>query len=195
MTEKAIKILGREKKGFFLLVEGGKIDHGHHENLAKAALHEVKEFHDAIEKAQTLTSDDDTLIVVTADHSHTFTMGGYPARGNPILAFIDSASLADSPPTDKMPVLTLSYANGVTGFLGRANLTGQDPTSNKFRQPSLVPMAIETHGGEDVAIYARGPMSHLFHGVQEQSYIPHVMAYASCVGQNKAHCRRTRDRR
>ena len=46
----------------------------------------------------------------------------------------------------------------------------------------------ETHGGEDVAIYATGPMSHLFHGVHEQSYIAHVMAYASCVGPNTGHC-------
>ena len=33
-----------------------------------------------------------------------------------------------------------------------------------------------------MGIYARGPMSHLFHGVHEQNYIAHVMAYASCVG-------------
>ena len=46
----------------------------------------------------------------------------------------------------------------------------------------------ETHGGEDVALYAKGPMAHLFHGVQEQNYIAHVMAYASCIGDNKSHC-------
>lgn len=34
---------------------------------------------------------------------------------------------------------------------------------------------------EDVAIYAKGPMSHLFHGVQEQSYIAHVLAFAACI--------------
>ena len=53
---------------------------------------------------------------------------------------------------------------------------------------SAVPLNSETHGGEDVAIYASGPMSHLMHGVQEQHYIAHVMAYASCVGLNKMHC-------
>ena len=47
---------------------------------------------------------------------------------------------------------------------------------------AAVPLYSETHGGEDVGIYARGPMSHLFHGVHEQNYIAHVMAYASCVG-------------
>jgi alkaline phosphatase len=60
--------------------------------------------------------------------------------------------------------------------------------ANWFKQPSNVPLAAETHGGEDVAIYASGPMSHLFRGVVEQNYVAHAMAYASCVGSNKAHC-------
>lgn len=49
-------------------------------------------------------------------------------------------------------------------------------------------MSETTHGGEDVAIYARGPMAHLFQGTHEQNYIAHVMAYASCVGVNQEHC-------
>lgn len=48
---------------------------------------------------------------------------------------------------------------------------------------------METHGGEDVAVFAKGPMAHLLHGVHEQNYIPHVMAYAACIGENRAHCR------
>jgi len=31
-------------------------------------------------------------------------------------------------------------------------------------------------------------MAHLTHGVHEQHYIAHVMAYAACVGDNKKHC-------
>ena len=42
-------------------------------------------------------------------------------------------------------------------------------------------MKSETHGGEDVAIFARGPQAHLVHGVQEQNYIAHVMAFAGCL--------------
>jgi hypothetical protein len=45
-------------------------------------------------------------------------------------------------------------------------------------------MKSETHGGEDVPIYANGPMSFLFTGTVEQSYIPHAMAYAACIGSN-----------
>lgn len=48
-------------------------------------------------------------------------------------------------------------------------------------QQAAVPLDAETHGGEDVAIYAKGPMAHLLHGVKEQHYIAHVMAYAACL--------------
>lgn len=48
-------------------------------------------------------------------------------------------------------------------------------------QQAAVPLDVETHGGEDVAIYAKGPMAHLIHGVKEQNYVAHVMAYAACL--------------
>lgn len=63
---------------------GGRIDHGHHEGKAKQALHEAVELDRAIGLATRLTSARDTLSVVTADHSHVFTFGGYTPRGNPI---------------------------------------------------------------------------------------------------------------
>lgn len=59
---------------------------------------------------------------------------------------------------------------------------------NNYQAQAAVPLSMETHGGEDVAIFSKGPMAHLLHGVQEQNYIPHVMAYAACIGQNKGHC-------
>lgn len=59
---------------------------------------------------------------------------------------------------------------------------------SSYQAQSAVPLRQETHGGEDVAVFAKGPMAHLLHGVHEQNYIPHAMAYASCVGQNLDHC-------
>lgn len=59
-----------------------------------------------------------------------------------------------------------------------------------FAFPGAVPIPWETHGGEDVAIYAKGPMAHLFHGVQEQNYIAHVMAYSACIGPYLDDCDR-----
>jgi alkaline phosphatase len=66
------------------LVTGGRIDHGHHEGRAYEALHDTVAFSDAVQKAVDLTNVQDTLIVTTADHSHTMTINGYPGRGNDI---------------------------------------------------------------------------------------------------------------
>lgn len=52
-----------------------------------------------------------------------------------------------------------------------------------YVQRSAFHLSEETHGGEEVAVYATGPWAHLFSGVHDQSYIPHVMAYAACVGR------------
>lgn len=63
--------------------------------------------------------------------------------------------------------------------------------ADDYRQQSAVPWDIlSSHSGEDVSVFARGPLSHLLAGVHEQNYIAHVMAYASCVGLNVDHCRR-----
>lgn len=85
MTEKAIEMLSNKDKGYFLFVEGGRIDHAHHETRANKALDETVQFSDAIQAAVNMTKRDDTLIVVTSDHSHTMSISGYPHRGNSIL--------------------------------------------------------------------------------------------------------------
>lgn len=85
MTERAIQFLQKKSdKGFFLFVEGGRIDHAHHKNQALLALGEVAAMDRAVKKARELTNEQDTLILVTADHSHTFNINGYPVRGNKI---------------------------------------------------------------------------------------------------------------
>lgn len=82
MTTKAIEILERDEKGYFLLVEGGRIDHGHHRTQAKHAISEAVEFSRAIEAALKLVDLEETLIVVTADHGHVMTMAGYAVSFN-----------------------------------------------------------------------------------------------------------------
>lgn len=77
MTEKAIDILSQNENGYFLFVEGGRIDHGHHETRAKYALDETVEFSKAVEAALSKVNTEETLIVVTADHGHVMTMAGY----------------------------------------------------------------------------------------------------------------------
>lgn len=105
MTQAAIEVLSKGDEGYFLFVEGGRIDHAHHETLAKKALDETVEFSKAIQRAVDITSRSDTLIVVTSDHAHTLSVSGYPDRGNDILGVAGPAS-------DSLPYATLNYANG-----------------------------------------------------------------------------------
>lgn len=64
---------------------GARIDHAHHNNEAKFALGETLSFESAVNEAVRMTSEEDTLIIVTADHSHPFNIAGYSYRGNDIL--------------------------------------------------------------------------------------------------------------
>lgn len=63
---------------FFCICIGGRIDHAHHDTNAYRANHDVYALHKAVEEAKSLTNEEDTLIVVTADHSHAFSIAGYP---------------------------------------------------------------------------------------------------------------------
>ncbi len=201
MTSKSIDILSKDEDGFFLMVESGRIDHGHHAGSAYSALTDAVEFANAIQAAMDKTSEEDTLIIVTADHSHVFTIAGYPTRGNPILGKVvtnDGSGEPESTPAlaaDSMPYTTLGYTNGL-GFAelgdehdadarygsaidaGRKDLAAVNTESPGYHQETLVPLSSETHAGEDVGVWARGPGAHLLTGTNEQSLIFHVMAHA-----------------
>ncbi|NXG54785.1 PPBI phosphatase, partial [Hemiprocne comata] len=176
MVETAITILSRNPNGFYLFVEGGRIDHGHHDGSAHKALTEAVEFDWAIERAGTLTDEEETLTVITADHSHVFSFGGYTLRGSSIFG------LAPSKASDKKSYTSILYGNG-PGHPGsnRSDIDHDTASQFNYKQQAAVPLNSETHGGEDVAILAKGPMAHLFHGVQEQTYVAHAMAYAACL--------------
>lgn len=77
MTLKAIDILATNENGYFLFVEGGRIDHGHHDTEAKYAIDETVEFSNAIQAVLDKVNLEETLIVVTADHGHVLSLAGY----------------------------------------------------------------------------------------------------------------------
>ncbi|XP_051010212.1 intestinal-type alkaline phosphatase 1 [Acomys russatus] len=178
MTEVAVHLLSRNPQGFYLFVEGGRIDQGHHAGIAHLALTEAVMFDSAIEKASQLTSEKDTLILITADHSHVFAFGGYTLRGTSIFGLAPLSAL------DGKPYTSILYGNGPGYALNsstRPTVTEAESGDPSYKQQAAVPLSSETHGGEDVAIFARGPQAHLVHGVQEQNYIAHVMAFAGCL--------------
>jgi alkaline phosphatase len=205
MTSKAIAILQKNKKGYYLHIEAGRIDHGHHAGNAYRALTDTVELSNAVRQAVSQTDPRDTLIIVTADHSHTLSMSGYPARGNPILGLARGVPDRDGEPAnlilDKqgLPFTTLNYANG-SGFrertpdtLKRPDLRNIDTGAPDYKQEAIFPLGSETHGGEDVAIFAQGPGAHLVRGVMEQNWIFHVMQDAMriprCEGRGLVNCK------
>ncbi|MGD9561000.1 MAG: alkaline phosphatase [Pyrinomonadaceae bacterium] len=185
MTSKAIDILSRNKKGFVLMVEGGRIDHSHHDGSAFRALTDTIALSNAVRTAVGKVDLDETLIIVTADHSHTFFIQGYPARGNNILGLIhqldDNGEYRSDAKVDRngKPMTTIGYANG-PGARGekRPDLTHDQVTAPGYKQESNIPLSSETHGGEDVAIFATGVNAHLIRGSMEENWIFYVMADA-----------------
>jgi len=185
MTAKAIDIVSKNQKGYFLMVEGGRIDHAHHDGNAYRALTDTIELSNAVRAAVSKVNLNETLIIVTADHSHAFTMAGYPIRGNNILGLVREVGrggLLEEKPVgdkDKKPYTTLGYANG-KGYRGgnRPELSQEEVVNPDYKQEATVPLAGETHGGEDVAIFATGAGSYLVQGVMEENWIFYVMREA-----------------
>lgn len=183
MTEQAITRLSRDPDGYYLMVESGRIDHGHHAGQAGYALEETVEFARAIQYAIDNTDPEETLILVTADHSHVFTIAGYPRRGNDILGIVvppeGELSNPDEPrlANDGKPYTTLGYANG-PGAVTNLEERPDPETGVEARQQSTVPLGSETHAGEDVALYASGPGADRARGVIEQDVIYSIIRSA-----------------
>jgi alkaline phosphatase len=184
MTTKAIDVLGQSTDGFFLMVEGGRIDHAHHETNAYRSLEDMVAFDNAVKAALSKVNLAETLVIVTADHSHTFTICGYPKRNHPILETVVEPDGKPKLGKDGKTFTTLGYANGPGAVKeGEPRPAPTNTGMPDYKQQSLVPLDSETHGGEDVAIFAGGPWAHLFAGVVEQNYIYHVIDYATKLGE------------
>lgn len=180
MATTAIDILSKNPKGYFLMVEGGRIDMGSHANNAYRTLTETQELSKAVAAVMAKVDMKDTLIIVTADHSHGLVISGYAPRNSPILGLVTDDGTVDVA-RDRKPYSILSFATGPGGADGedhREDLSTVDIKDPEYRQQATVPLNSAAHSGEDVAIFAGGPQAHLLHGVVEESYIFQVMRYA-----------------
>ncbi|KAH8412571.1 hypothetical protein KR009_003177 [Drosophila setifemur] len=187
MTLKALEVLGNSDKGFLLVVEAGLIDQAHHRGNARKALNEVLQLNAAVESTLSFLKStdrlDETLVIVTADHSHSLTINGHPDRGASILG------LAGNSKTEQTPYTTLTYGTSYQGFQvdpttqRRRNPAEDDLSGWDYTQQAAINTDENLHGGSDVTIHAEGAMSYLFHGVHEQSYVAHAISYALRIGR------------
>lgn len=177
MTGKAIDALAAKKTGFFLMVEGGRIDHALHATNARRALQDTIAFDNAIKTAlDKLEAIDpglkNTLVVVTADHDHTLQMNGYAARtgktepGKPgVLGLVNSYTTGKpSLDVNDKNYTILGFGNGSNRPATRENITAEQLESPDYLQEAVVPVATETHGGGDVFLGAKGLGAENFKG-------------------------------
>jgi alkaline phosphatase len=190
MTAKAIDVLDDNGKGFFLMVEGGRIDHALHDTNARRALGDTVAFDEAIrtalEKLEALDPGlENTLVVVTADHDHTMTLTGYAKRTGPTTAispgilglvknYVTGADVLDA---DGMPYTILAFGNGENRVNGNRNtvpaLTDDVTAGLDYRQEAAIrmPVGAETHGGTDVVVFAKGKGAEKFHGFLDNTEV------------------------
>jgi alkaline phosphatase len=182
MTGKAIDLLKNNGKGFFLMVEGGRIDHALHSTNARRALQDTVAFDDAIQAAIDRLQVIDpglknTLIVVTADHDHTMVLNGYAKRTGPTTAtspgvlglvknILTGANVTD---TGANPFTIIGFGNGESRPATRTALTDAQVANVDYHQEAVIPMPAggETHGGTDVFIGATGLGAPSFTGIIE----------------------------
>lgn len=186
MTGKAIDVLAAKKKGFFLMVEGGRIDHALHETTARKALQDTAAFDDALKTAiDKLTVIDpglkNTLIVVTADHDHTLVLNGYAKRtgktsdANPGVLGLVKDYVTGSLKLDSggNPFSIIGFGNGENRPATRTALTDVMVYEKTYHQEAVIPMPVggETHGGTDVFIGAMGNGATNFSGVMDNTEV------------------------
>jgi alkaline phosphatase len=206
MTSKAIELLSAATagadRGYFLHVESGRIDHAHHAGNAWRSLMDAEALDQAVGEAVRAVDLRDTLIIVTADHSHVFNIAGYPLRAASELPYTPKSAPAeylDSPfnnifdvvysisangdisaagDSSGVPYTTLGYLNG-PGYRAGARVDPRSepvgPNDPEYLQEAAVPLGSETHSGEEVAIYAIGRGAGNFRGTVKNTYIFEVM--------------------
>ncbi|WP_343731568.1 alkaline phosphatase [Duganella sp.] len=198
MTTKAMDVLARNSKGYFLMVEGGRIDHALHETTAKKALQDTVAFDNAIKAAIAKAKLTDptlanTLIVVTADHDHTLVLNGYAKRTGKTTAanagvlgvvknYVTGAVDKD---LDGAPYSIIGFGNGENRVqASRASQASLDDTvtsGNTYHQEAVVRMGVgsETHGGTDVFLGAIGKGADTFNGTIDNTKVFNLVKSAA----------------
>ncbi|TYR94171.1 alkaline phosphatase [Rossellomorea vietnamensis] len=180
MTEKAIDTLSKDEDGFFLFVEGSKVDWAAHANDPIGMISDVLAFDDAVNEAMEFAKEDgNTMVIAVSDHGNSgITMGNQDTNGNypeiPVSAYIDPLKKATLTAEGALKQMKPDFSNlkEIAGLYGLDDLTAEEIDTLKASkdgralQSAMVNMLASRaklgfttggHTGEDVFLYAYGP--------------------------------------
>ena len=178
MTRWAIDRLKGSGRPFFLMVEGGRIDHAGHANWARTLVDETAALDEAVGIAVDRLDPKTTLVLVTADHeTGGLALNGYPHEKDGIW------STYSDPEGDKgdgpYPVVTFASGPGIK------KQTGRPPDGEDDARPSGISLVSAAHTGVDVALYAWGAGAERVHGTLDNTAVYSILR-AQLEGKSNA---------
>ena len=194
MTSKAIDTLEKDKDGFFLFVEGSKVDWAAHANDTIGMISDILSFDDAVKEAIEFAKEDgNTMVIAVTDHGNSgITMGNANTTNTyssiPVSAYIDPLKKATMTIEGALSTLKTDKSNlvEVAALYGLDNLTEDElATLNSAENlgSEMVKLLADRanigfttggHTGEDVFLYSYGPSK--VSGLVENTYLAHAMA-------------------
>ena len=196
ITKAGIDFLKKKsKRGFFMMIEGGKIDYASHSDDAATMIQEVLDFNAAIAEAYEFYKKhkDETLIIVTADHETGGIVLGYTGQYKLNLKALSSQKVSVDKLTAMLKELNKTTWGEITrivkeniGVVPRGNHGSEEPvemTSNlasnianeaiyDLNRQALLSWASGNHSGTFVPLFAIGEDADKFNGVIDNTDIP-----------------------
>lgn len=177
MTKKAIQTLNKDKDGFFLFVEGSKVDWAAHANDPVGMISDVLSFDDAVKEALDFAKKDgNTMVIAVSDHGNSgITMGNLNTNSNypeiPVSSYIDPLKKAKLTIEGALSYLKPDRSNmdEVAALYGLNDLTAEErqkllasknvgsDMSKMLAERANLGFTTGGHTGEDVFLYSYGP--------------------------------------
>ncbi|VDO03960.1 unnamed protein product [Rodentolepis nana] len=123
------------------------------------------------------------MLVVTADHSHSFALVGQPSRFRSL--FLPDL-IKGNETLDKKGMQPVGYMTGPGSEVNKTRKSVWDMEDETLfgkdtQLQALIPIGWATHGGDDVAVFVNGPFSYLFHKTIDNTFVAQAMKYAMCA--------------
>jgi alkaline phosphatase len=163
MANFAVNFLGDNKKGFFLMIEAGRIDHASHDNNIEDMLRETLMLDECVGELLSSPLMKETLLVITADHE----TAGLAISGYADVDVMRGDKLTEVK-KDETGILS-SHVSWATGPNGNNN---QKSSSDTLLHPSAQYTSEANHTAIDVMVLSSGPGSSSFMGFMNNTEIP-----------------------